>query len=429
MNDSSAAPSRARTSAASSPASSTLPLEVAYAGQLWPTQVRRRDLRRADRLDDVDDAVAVEHRQVRGLADLDAEPVADVLADLDEVELRPLLERASRAIAKPSRYLPRSETCSTKPRDSSTAISRDTVDLCTPSSSAISVTPAWPSIGQDLQDQQRAVDRLHRCGRVVTQLAIAARPYTPGNPRLPTRRRTAVDLAQAVAEQAAVQRRQLRHGDDVARRVARGDLFDLMGHPQPLQHHEHVAQRLGVALAERARLPRPLPAGWGSSPRRRRRSARPIARGSRSASPRGSSGRRCHRAATARRAATGSCTLPDSASSSCSRSAFGCSARIRGRRRARCAAPGSPHTTRPSMSSDDMISPRSRSGSSSQPLAAREPLRLGTRKQRLGGDRAVAVRRQPAAVEDLVTSAATARSARRLGLDVVAPRQRAVDVG
>src|SRR6476661_9922315 len=57
-----------------------------------------------------------------------------------------LVEPANRTIANPSRYLPRSESCSTKPRDSSTAINRETVDLCTPSSAAISVTPAAPNL-------------------------------------------------------------------------------------------------------------------------------------------------------------------------------------------------------------------------------------------------------------------------------------------
>ena len=45
------------------------------------------DLGRADGLDDVDDAVTVEDRQVRGLADLCGQTVADVLTELDQVEM------------------------------------------------------------------------------------------------------------------------------------------------------------------------------------------------------------------------------------------------------------------------------------------------------------------------------------------------------
>jgi hypothetical protein len=51
---------------------------------------------------------------------------------------------ASATTVWPMWYRPRSASCSTRPRDSSVASSRNTVDLCTPSSLAISVTPAEP---------------------------------------------------------------------------------------------------------------------------------------------------------------------------------------------------------------------------------------------------------------------------------------------
>jgi hypothetical protein len=43
------------------------------------------DLSRAYRLDDVDDPVGVEDRQVGRFADLRGETVADILAELDQV--------------------------------------------------------------------------------------------------------------------------------------------------------------------------------------------------------------------------------------------------------------------------------------------------------------------------------------------------------
>ena len=52
---------------------------------------------------------------------------------------------ASRSTPTPRRYLPRSSFCSTMPWDSSVATSRNAVLLWTPSSPAISVTPASPS--------------------------------------------------------------------------------------------------------------------------------------------------------------------------------------------------------------------------------------------------------------------------------------------
>ena len=58
------------------------------------------------------------------------------------------------------------------------------------------------------------------------------------------------DLAQAVVEQAAVQRRKLGHGDDVAGACARRELLDLVGHPQALQHHEHLTERRRVPFGE-----------------------------------------------------------------------------------------------------------------------------------------------------------------------------------
>jgi len=79
-----------------------------------------------------------------------------------------LLARASRDTAKPSRYLPRSETCSTNPRASSTAVSRDTVDFVYADLLGDLGDPRLAHPGQDLQDQQRAIDRLYGGGRVVT---------------------------------------------------------------------------------------------------------------------------------------------------------------------------------------------------------------------------------------------------------------------
>ena len=45
------------------------------------------DLGRADRLDDVDDSVSVQNRQVGRLSDLGGETVAHILAELDQVQL------------------------------------------------------------------------------------------------------------------------------------------------------------------------------------------------------------------------------------------------------------------------------------------------------------------------------------------------------
>ena len=74
---------------------------------------------------------------------------------------RPATAPASRTMPKPSRYCPRSRSCSTRPRSSSALSSRNAVDLCTPSSAATSVTRASPCAGQDLQHGDRPVDRLH----------------------------------------------------------------------------------------------------------------------------------------------------------------------------------------------------------------------------------------------------------------------------
>jgi hypothetical protein len=63
-------------------------------------------------------------------------------------------------------------------------------------------------------------------------------------------------------------------------------------------------------------------------------------------------------------------TFPDKALSSCRRNAFGCSSTIRRYAEGTVCSAASPHTTRPSISSEDKINPRSRSGSSSQPCAA-----------------------------------------------------------
>ncbi len=77
---------RSRSSAAGTAANRTLPLDVAWAGQLCPTQVRRAISGRADRLGDVDDAVPIEDRHVRGLTEIGGKRVARGLALLHEVE-------------------------------------------------------------------------------------------------------------------------------------------------------------------------------------------------------------------------------------------------------------------------------------------------------------------------------------------------------
>src|ERR1700728_1522781 len=55
---------------------------------------------------------------------------------------------ASRTMPIPSRNLPRAESWATSSRRPSAASSREAVDLCTPSSAAISVTPASPSLAR-----------------------------------------------------------------------------------------------------------------------------------------------------------------------------------------------------------------------------------------------------------------------------------------
>lgn len=60
------------------------------------------------------------------------------------MSIRPVAAPASRTMPKPIAYLPRSPSCSTRPCDSRTLSSRDAVDLCTPSSPAISVIPDSP---------------------------------------------------------------------------------------------------------------------------------------------------------------------------------------------------------------------------------------------------------------------------------------------
>jgi hypothetical protein len=57
---------------------------------------------------------------------------------------REVVAPARRSNPTPSRYLPRSSVCSTRPCCSMVATSRKAVDLCTPSSAAISVTPSSP---------------------------------------------------------------------------------------------------------------------------------------------------------------------------------------------------------------------------------------------------------------------------------------------
>jgi hypothetical protein len=58
------------------------------------------------------------------------------------------------------------------------------------------------------------------------------------------------DLAYAVAQQAPVQGRQLRHGDDVARGETRGDLIHLVGQPQPLEQREHLGEDRRIPFGE-----------------------------------------------------------------------------------------------------------------------------------------------------------------------------------
>ena len=146
-------------------------------------------------------------------------------------------------------------------------------------------------------------------------------------PKLPTRRCTA-----AISRSPSLSR--LRFSGDSSDivitspgRVARRHLLDLMGHPQPLQHHEDIAEGVGVAVAER-----PLRGGRGSRagvdadatsavrpPQRARLTIGVTAWLFRSnVPPRRDNTSRSDRVRT----------RPDSASSSCSRSAFGCSARI-----------------------------------------------------------------------------------------------------
>ena len=72
---------------------------------------------------------------------------------------RAVVAPASRSRPTPRRYLPRSSVCSTRPRCSSVATSRNAVLLCTPSSPAISVTPCSPCARQELEDgQARSTD-------------------------------------------------------------------------------------------------------------------------------------------------------------------------------------------------------------------------------------------------------------------------------
>ena len=127
------------------------------------------------------------------------------------------------------------------------------------------------------------------------------------------------DLAQAVTEQAAVQRRQLRHGDDVSRGVTRGDLLDLMSQPQALQHREHVAQGAGVTFAQCAGVPADVtPAA--NPPQRARFTIGVTAWFFRSnVPPRRDTTSRSERVFT----------LPDSAFNSCNRNASGYSSRTR----------------------------------------------------------------------------------------------------
>ena len=207
------------------------------------------------------------------------------------------------------------------------------------------------------------------------------------------------------------------------------ELLDLMGHPQPLQHHEHLAEGGRVALGERA-------VGRGGRESRRRRRRRDVT--GEPTPPRQVHDRRDRVALEVERAAAPRQHVAQRAGahpSGRARRAVAAAAHS-GVRRASCGTPpgtvcsaASPHTTRPSSSSDDRISPLSTSGSSSQPLAARGPIALGASEVRARRDGAVAVRRQPAAVEDGVGAAGDRPQLPTRRRQVVPPRQCAVDVG
>ena len=101
----------------------------------------------ADGLGDVDDPVAVEDGEVRGLTGVGGQRVARGLALLDQVESaagrpgQPRDREAQPVLAAVGELL--DETAA-----SSTEMIRDTVDLCTPSLAAISVTPACPRVAR-----------------------------------------------------------------------------------------------------------------------------------------------------------------------------------------------------------------------------------------------------------------------------------------
>ena len=215
-----------------------------------------------------------------------------------------LVDPASRTIAKPSRYLPRSDSCSTKPRDSSTAISRDTVDLCTPNSVAISVTPAVPSLPRiSSTSSARSTDctgatdfslgGVSSLGRSVMapiqcrQCWSSCRRSLHCAHPLPGRHRGDVadpplhgrHLPHPVVEQAATQRRQLGHRDDVARPHAgrRSVRPDAPCAAAATGRRPHAGSSRRPRTEDRCR--RPPPAATASTPTPPRPSAHPTGPG------------------------------------------------------------------------------------------------------------------------------------------------------
>ncbi|SKZ96461.1 Uncharacterised protein [Mycobacteroides abscessus subsp. abscessus] len=133
-----------RSSRSLKPASSALPDEVACAGDGWPIQVFNATL------DDPCDSTTLIACAALRTARLVVSPV--FLATSSQTSWPSLarsivavVDPASLTTVKPMRYLRPPGACSTKPRDSSEATIRETVDLWTPRATDSSVIPAAPA--------------------------------------------------------------------------------------------------------------------------------------------------------------------------------------------------------------------------------------------------------------------------------------------
>src|SRR6202165_471253 len=322
-------------------------------------------------LGDVHDAVLVQNGQVGRLAHVGRERVARALTLLHEVKVpaarpcEPGNRKAQAVFATIGQLL----DVATRLEDSDQSRHRRLVhaelrrDLG---------HTRLPQRGQDLHYQQCAIYRLHRggpSGGGTVPSRHDHRAYTAGMPKLPTRRCTA-----AISRNPSLSR--LRFSGD------RSDIVTMSSGLWPTASWSTwcvmrsrcsitntsvsvIASRsesAPVAAAAVSRAGVDAEATSAVSPPHRARLTIGVSAWlfRSNVPPRRDNTSRSERART----------RPDNASSSCSRRALGCSARIRRYAAGTvCNAP-SPHTTRPSISKDDITRPRSRSGSSSHVWAA-----------------------------------------------------------